>query len=201
MQEAACADVPVTSVPRTPTRPRDLSEAKRRHALKLERCLEMQSGRPSTSRVMTTTSSGAPCEDCMGLFPFRSCSNTCHVCVPNDPLSTKLLEPTKLRAAEARPPLSVIRVGCEMPLQDRKSRCKECMDLGPFKNCSMPKHMTLCNAEDTWIACEHCHRVLCPRHSRNVIVSHAWKSHVSVTTGSRTCSRSLSLLPNRYPRE
>jgi hypothetical protein len=67
------------------------------------------------------------------------------------------------RPVAEKPPPSVLRVGCEMPLCDRRESCEECQDVAAFKNCVLPNHMRLCNA-DAWIACEHCLRILCSSH-------------------------------------
>ena len=135
------------------THARDLNEAKRIHAAKLELCFERfvalssPSGAckspsdPTTKRDLASTSD-VRCKDCSNLFPFRSCSNSCHAVITN-PTTTQRV--TKVCAAEARPLRSVIRVGCE----SAKIVC-----VGSFQNCS--RHMTLCNAEDPWISCEVC---------------------------------------------
>jgi hypothetical protein len=154
------------------THARDLNEAKRIHAAKLELCFERFVALSSPSGACKSpsdptakhdlASSDVRCKDCSNLFPFRSCSNSCHAVITN-PTTTQRV--TKVCAAEARPLRSVIRVGCEMPLSDNKNKCEDCMLVGPFQNCS--RHMTLCNAEDIWISCENCQRVLCSRHYAN----------------------------------
>src|ERR1043165_3098266 len=73
--------------------------------------------------------------------------------------------PARPRPPSSPPTASVPpRVGCEMPLRDKKHICGECLTLGPFMNCTRPGDMPQCNAEDTWIACENCDRILCSMH-------------------------------------
>src|ERR1043165_3769550 len=73
--------------------------------------------------------------------------------------------PARPRPPSSPPRASVPpRVGCEMPLRDKKHICGECLTLGPFMNCTRPGDMPQCNAEDTWIACENCDRILSSMH-------------------------------------
>jgi hypothetical protein len=53
---------------------------------------------------------------------------------------------------------------CEMPLSSCNT-CDTCIELGQFMNCM--NHMKLCNADDIFLGCENCSRVLCPKHMMN----------------------------------
>jgi hypothetical protein len=79
----------------------------------------------------------------------------------------KLMKSTSVRNAELddddEDDDEVKTVCCEMPLCDKKDSCADCAEIGPFADC--PKgHMRLCRAPDVFVACDHCHRLLCSRH-------------------------------------
>jgi len=125
------------------SRGRGLKEARYLHALKLSRCfrtfVSSQSRSPLSNRALT---------------------------LPHTPLiSVGCQIPAHAPALPRENPL--ISVGCQMPLKDTKKGCEECLNLGPFQNCTRAGHMPLCNADDIWIACHHCSRILCSQHSED----------------------------------
>jgi hypothetical protein len=50
---------------------------------------------------------------------------------------------------------------CEMPLS-LSVYCDACVNLGPFMNCN--QHMRICHANDIFLGCPNCSRVLCGKH-------------------------------------
>ena len=53
-------------------------------------------------------------------------------------------------------------LSCEMPLSRSSTYCDACVNLGPVMNCK--KHMRICQANDVFLGCPNCSRVLCPKH-------------------------------------
>lgn len=50
---------------------------------------------------------------------------------------------------------------CEMPLS-LSAYCDACINLGPFMNCN--QHMRICQANDIFLGCPNCSRLLCGDH-------------------------------------